>query len=175
MTAPTWLLAAGLLAVGPAAVPVPSVDHERLDALVGSWKVERTVTAPGQPPERTTGKSENRWTLDNRYVECRLKEGEGGSATESLLLYGFDTQRRVYFSLAVSSRGTGYRNLEGFYDQPTRSFVLLGRDPGDGRAPGPKLRQVLRIESRDRHVLELFLIGTGQLPRKVTEITFTRE
>jgi uncharacterized protein DUF1579 len=181
-----WLLVSGLL--GPSAQPPdvppsqpppaasaarPSVDHDRLDVLSGTWSFEQTLLVPGKAPERTVGTSENRWVLGNRYLECRAREGPDGA--ENLQIYGFDTQRRLFFSVAVGSRGTGYRNLEGFYDQPTRSFILLGKDPGDGRNPGPKLRQILHIESRDRHVIELFLIGTGQLPRKVAEITFTRQ
>jgi hypothetical protein len=88
---------------------------------------------------------------------------------------GYDLRRRIYFALVVGSRGTNYRNLEGFWDAPARSLVLLGKDPGDGRTPGPKIRQVLRIESRDRHVMELYVIHAGRLPQKVSEITFVRE
>ena len=153
----------------------PSADHERLDVLAGTWRFDKVTTMPGRPPERSTGVSENRWILGDRYLECRAREGEGAAASEHSLVYGFDLGRRTYFSLTMSSRGTSYRNLEGFYDEPARSLVLLGRDPGDGRAPGPKIRQVVRIDSPERHVLELFLVVPGRLPQKVTEITYTRQ
>jgi len=183
MSSLAWLLAAGLLTTGPVVQaptaatpgPRPSLEHDRLDALAGTWRFEKNTSLAGKPPERTTGVSENRWILENRYLECRAREGDGGSLGESLLIYGFDTRRRAYFTLAMASRGTSYRNLEGFYDEPTKSLVLLGKDPGDGRTSGVKLRQVLTIESRDRHRLELFLIPRGKLPQKVVEIVYTRE
>jgi hypothetical protein len=158
----------------------PTADHDRLDALAGRFRFERSATTvAGRPAERTTGRSENRWVLDSHYLECRFVEGPPGAEAETAVItYGFDLRRRVYFSLAVGSRGTNYRNLEGFWDEPARSLVLLGKDAGDGnatQAPGPKLRQVLHIESRDRHVVEMFVIHPGRLPQRSAEIVFTRE
>jgi hypothetical protein len=193
MTSQVWLLAAGLAtavpqpqaSVAPAASPQagenlstavrPSVDHERLDALAGTFRFERTATLPGRAPERTTGVSENRWILGNRYLECRSQEGEGGSEGGNVVTYGFDLRRRVYFALLIGSRGTNYQNLEGFYDEPAHSFVLIGKDAGDGRVPGPKLRQVVRVDSRDRHVVEFYTVAPGRLPQKVIEITYSRQ
>jgi hypothetical protein len=181
MKSVAWLLWAGLAAAAPGpqapvdpTSPKPSVDHERLDVLAGTFRFERMATFPGRAPERTTGVSENRWILGNHYLECRSREGEGASASESVTTYGFDVRRRVYFALLIASRGTNYQTLEGFYDEPARSFVLLGKDPGDGRVPGPKLRQVVRIESRDRYSVEIFTVTPGRLPQKVIEITYSR-
>jgi hypothetical protein len=194
MTSLVWLLAAGLATAAPKpqvpvapvapvpesgarlpAAPRPSAEHERLDLLAGTFRFERTTSLPGRPPERTTGVSENRWILGNRYLECRSSEGEGASASESVITYGFDIRRRVYFAFVLGSRGTNYQNLEGFYDEPAHSFVLLGKDPGDGRVPGPKLRQVVRLEGRDRYVVELFVVTAGRLPQKAIEITYIRQ
>lgn len=160
--------------------PRPSAEHERLDALAGRFKFERTTpAAAGRPAERVTGRTENRWILGARYLECRLVEGAPGAEVETAVVtYGFDLRRRIYFSLAVGSRGSNYRNLEGFWDEPARSLVLLGKDPGDGTAsatPSPKLRQVVHVESRDRHVVETFVIYPGRLPQKAAEVVFTRE
>jgi hypothetical protein len=187
MKSPVWLLLAGLATAGPGqetpdvvsarpsvtttlATPF-SADHQRLDALAGTWRFERSTSLPGRPTERTAGQSENRWILGGRYLECLADEGDERSITT----YGFDVRRHTYFSLFVGSRGTNYQNLEGFYDEPTHSFVLLGRDAGDGRTPGPKLRQVLLLEGKDRHRVEMFIIVPGQPPLKATEITFTRQ
>jgi hypothetical protein len=152
-----------------------SVDHERLDALAGTFRFERTTNLPGSPPVHSSGTSENRWILDGNYLECRSTEGEGAGKSESLITYGFDVRRRVYFALLLGSRGTNYQNLEGFYDEPAHSFVLIGRDPGAGRVPGPKLRQVVRIEGPQRYVVELFAVPLNGLPQKLVEIRYTRE
>jgi hypothetical protein len=162
-------------AVSAAASVRPSVDHERLDSLAGTFRFERTSNLPGSPPTRSSGTSENRWILNGNYLECRSTEGEGTGKSENLITYGFDLRRRVYFALLLGSRGTNYQNLEGFYDEPTRSFVLIGKDAGDGRVPGPKLRQVVRIESPQRYVVELFAVPLGGLPQKLVEIQYTRE
>jgi hypothetical protein len=188
MTIPAWLLTAALTAAAPgpqaspapdAALPTtgtrPTAEHDRLDSLAGTFRFERTATLPGRAPERTSGVSENRWILGRRYLECRAREGEGAGASESVTTYGFDVRRRVYFALVIGSRGTNYQSLEGFYDEPARSFVLLGRDPGDGRVPGPKLRQVVRIENPDHYVVEFFTVAPGRLPQKVIEVTYSRQ
>jgi hypothetical protein len=153
----------------------PSVDHERLDSLAGTFRFERTANLPGSPPSHSSGISENRWILGGNYLECRSTEGEGALKSENLITYGFDLRRRVYFALLLGSRGTNYQNLEGFYDEPAHSFVLIGKDPGDGRIPGPKLRQVVRIESPQRYVVELFAVPLGGLPQKLVEIQYSRE
>lgn len=153
-----------------------SADHDRLDALSGRFHFERTTTAvPGRPAERATGWSENRWILGDSYLECRLREAGTATDEAAVVTYGFDLRRRSYFVLAVATRGTSYLNLEGFWDEPTRSLVLLGKDSGDGKTPSPKLRMILRIENRDRHVVELWVIVTGRLPQKFSETVFTRE
>ncbi len=193
MTSLVWLLAASLApaashtqaAASPAApapeqdalsvAARPSADHDRLDFMAGTFRFERTATLPGRAPERTSGVSENRWILGNRYLECRSREGEGASAIESVAIYGFDIRRRVYFAFLIGSRGTNYQSLEGFYDDPAHSFVLLGKDPGDGRVPGPKLRQVVRLAGHDRFVVEIFTVPPGRLPQKVIEVTHTRQ
>jgi hypothetical protein len=191
MKSPVWLLVGGLLAAVSlpqtskgAAVPAPeaaarlvpfSADHQRLDAIVGQWRFERTTSIPGRPTERATGRSVNRWILGGRYLECVADEGEGGDGDRSIVTYGFDVRRRTYFSLFVGSRGTNYQNLEGFYDEPTHSFVLLGRDAGDGRTPGPKLREVLHLEGPDLFRVEMFIVVPGQPPHKASEITYTRQ
>lgn len=161
--------------VGASQARARSADHERLDALAGTFRFERTTNLPGNPPLHSSGTSENRWILDGNYLECRSTEGEGAGKSESLVTYGFDTRRRVYFALLLGSRGNNYQNLEGFYDEPARSFVLIGRDPGDGRVPGPKLRQVVRIEAPQRYVVELFAVPLAGLPQKLIEIQYTRE
>jgi hypothetical protein len=154
-----------------------SADHDRLDALAGRFRFERTTepAATGRPAEKGTGWTENRWILDNHYLECRMSEGETGSNETAVVTYGYDMRRRTYFALAVGSRGTNYRNLEGFWDELAHSLVLLGKDPGDGKTPGPKFRQVLRVENRDRHVVELYVIYPGRLPQKASELVFTRQ
>ncbi|HVO09727.1 MAG TPA: DUF1579 family protein [Vicinamibacteria bacterium] len=155
----------------------PSPDHDRLDVLAGTFRFERTTTLPGGTPQRSIGLSENRWILDNRYLECRAVETEddGSVGDESLVTYGFDLRRRVFFAVLLGSRGSNYQTLEGFYDDPARSFVLIGKDAGDGRIPGPKLRQVVRIDGPDRYVVELFTVAVGRLPQKIVEITYSRQ
>lgn len=185
-----WLLLAQAPAVG--AVPqaplskAPSVetrpagklsaDHDRLDALAGRFRFERTTipAVTGRPAENGTGWTENRWVLDDHYLECRMREGDARDET-AVVTYGYDLRRRTYFALAVGSRGTNYRNLEGFWDELAHSFVFLGKDPGDGKTPGPKLRQVLHVDNPDRHRVEFFVIYPGRLPQKASEIVFTRE
>src|SRR5262245_47907991 len=186
MTSAAWLLTAALAMANGQANPAgpeskqsstawASPGHEQLDLLAGSFKVERTTDIPGSATKRTTGVSENRWILGKRYLEFRGRDGEGDSAEESVWLFGFDVRRRAYFVLMVGSRGTNYVTLEGFYDTPARSFVLIGRAAGDGPGSGPKLRQVIRLEGKDQFVVETFVVPLGKLPQKVGQITYTRQ
>jgi hypothetical protein len=158
----------------PGIVSRVSADHDRLDVLAGTFHFERTTTLPGEPPKRTTGTSENRWILDNRYLQCRGVDDGSEGAGETLVTYGFDLRRRLYFAVLLGSRGSNYQTLEGFYDEPARSLVLVGRGGGDGRTAGPKLRQVVRIEPPDRYVIEGFIVPTGRVPQKVVETIFQR-
>src|SRR5262245_35234705 len=52
----------------------PSEPHEKLEPFVGTWDTKVKIwMKPGGPPIESTGSSEHRWTLGNRFIEIHYE------------------------------------------------------------------------------------------------------
>jgi len=52
----------------------PGDAHKKLDAMIGTWDAKVSMWMdPSKPPEVSTGTSENKWVLGNRYVEMQYQ------------------------------------------------------------------------------------------------------
>jgi hypothetical protein len=151
----------------------PVAEHERLDALAGSWKQEIVWHAPAAG--KASGRSVNRWILGRRFLQCETVGGSGPFYSEGLTTLGYDVRKKEYFALGIDTMGTAYVNPHGRWDEAARSFVLKGEWLDDLSGAPYAFTQTFRIEGKDRYVYELVFDVPNQPPLKVLEITHTRE
>jgi hypothetical protein len=152
----------------------PGPEHRWLDPLEGSWNVTITWQSAGRAPTRLTGTSENHWILGGRFLRCEGAIGEEPSQIEQATIYGFDSQQQKFFALGLNNLGTHYLQPWGTYDPATRSFILSGKERDEVTGAILVYRELLKVESPDRHILTLFFDLPGRGPVKVIEATYAR-
>jgi hypothetical protein len=143
----------------------PGAAHAKLKPLAGSWTYTgKCWMDPNKPPVELTGSIERRWILGGRFLEERVSgtgfDGQPGGF-EGLGLLGYDNTQQKYTSSFACNLGTGTSTGIGVSDGPGRftfqstCYCPLSKAPVQGR-------DVLRIESNDRLVLEYYKTVDGK-------------
>lgn len=156
----------------PAAVSRPETQR-LLEGLVGHWRVESTQFVRGRPPVKITGTSDNTWILGGRFVQFASTTGEGVERVDSLTTFGFDPRTGQYFATVVTTSEAACLILRGPYYDASRSFVLRGDDVTSVGVRF-KRRFVIRLEGKDRYVVESFLEYPRADPAMVGAAVYTR-
>jgi hypothetical protein len=168
------------------AFSTPGPQHKALDPFVGSWDltVKSWMGGPNAPPTESKGTAEVKWILDGRYIEEKVK-GEMSMPDETGAmkkvsytgqgLTGYDNFKSIYLSTWADSMSTQVMLSKGCADATGKVFTFYAEvdDPMRG-AHDQMMKSVARIIDKDKHVLEMYDLHTGE-NFKVMEITYTRK
>lgn len=135
----------------------PNEHHARLTPLAGDFEFTNTHwMTPDSEPTVTTGKAESRFILGGRYLRQVYTGDFLGQPFEGHGLTGYDNVQERYVGHWIDNMGTGIMSSVGDTDASGKRIHFLARywDPMTER---PSVaREVLTIESDDRHVLEMY-------------------
>lgn len=151
----------------------PDTEHRLMESLVGSWSVTATWNVSGQKV-KVTGVSENQFGLGGRFLECRASAGDGDTRVEALTLIGYDDRRSRFSVVAMNDLMSFYLPAWGTFDPARKSFIFHGKERDEVTGGVLAYRELLRIESPDRHVVEYYLDVPNQAPVQILQATFTR-
>jgi len=153
------------------AADTPGPAHQVLRNFEGDWNAAVTcwMDAGGQP-NVSTATSKVKWILDGRFLEEEFHGEMMGTSFTGRCLMGFDNTRQKFKSVWVDSLHTSMCTSVGKADNGYKVITLEGKVdcPGTGRKDVP-IKQVFRVFSRDKHVLEMFTDGA-----KTMVIAYTR-
>lgn len=152
----------------------PGPEHGWLSPLEGEFRAKVTWRAMGQEHLLATGVCHNRFILGGRFLEVKLESGEADSRFEGLTLYGYDSRKRQFFALSMDNLSTRFLQPWGTFDPVTRSLIMSGKDRDEVTGAAIKYRLHLKIESQERHVVQVFLDGATGPPVKILDATFDR-
>jgi len=191
LTAFALLATAPLAAAEPKAVPpivartAPGPGHKALEPLVGDWSVEKQLfVAIGTPahPATSTGMTTHReWIGDGRFLHDVTRGSIGGQPYYRAGFLGFNTMDKRYEWTTADN----FTPILMAYHAKTGSGVVLPitmagtfTDPGvTGEANVGKtipMRTVIKIESPDKHVFELYFTAPGKPEVLADRMVFTR-
>lgn len=154
----------------------PGPEHKVLEPIVGKW----TFTAkfwfdPSQPAMETKGVAQRKWILGGRFiadeVECPSFEGQ---AFLGFGLMGFDNVQQKYTSIWLDSMGTAFTTAVGAVDTSGKIFTYHKEEVDSVTKQKSKARDVVKIESKDRHTMEMYKILPDGKEMKVGEIIYSR-
>ena len=162
--------------------------HKRLDALVGDWDVEMTFYIAGGTPEKpliAKGLACRReWITETGDKHMRdVTQGTFGENTYYRLgILSYSTMDRRYEWNTVDALNANMMTYKGAKNSATAAgdIVMSGEftdqgvlgDAYAGKNVGQ--RTVIRIESRDRHVIDLYFTPPGERERLVSRALYTR-
>jgi hypothetical protein len=141
----------------------PGPEHAKLAPLAGSWTyTSRFWMGPNQPPIETKGVVERKWILGGRFLEERVNGTgfDGKPGFEAVGLLGYNNSAEQYVSTSTCSMSTGLSSSVGTATAPgtftfqSKCACPLSKEP-------VQRRDVIRIESEDRVVMESFMNVDG--------------
>jgi hypothetical protein len=147
---------------------LPGAAHRALEPLVGTWKVEKTSYIAGGAPQKPVSSrdiiSRREWLADGRFLRDETQGQIGGSKYWRLGLLGYSTMDRCYEWVTIDALNANmmiYRGVPGSGERLPITVTGVFTDQGliSERTAGKPIQQrtVIRIESNDRHVIELYL------------------
>jgi len=153
----------------------PGAAHKALEPLIGNWSAEvKSWMAPDTPPTVNKATAKAIWVMNGRFVQEEFNGEFMGKPFRGMSLTGYDNMKQKYNSVWIDDMHTTMFTSEGAGDDGNKVITLEGKFdcPMTGQKDTP-MKQVLRIISRDRHVLEMFDPTKGNA--KTMEITYTRK
>jgi hypothetical protein len=155
------------------AAGAPGPAHKALEPLIGKWDVEvKTWMAPEAPPTVTKGTATATWAMNGRFVQEEFKGEFMGKPFRGVSFTGYDNLKQKFNSVWIDDMHTSLFTSEGRGEEGNKVVTLEGEY--DCPITGQKdvvMKQVLRIISEDKHVLEMHDASKGG---KTMEITYTR-
>jgi hypothetical protein len=167
---------------------LPGQGHAVLTPLVGTWHVQMSFYGTlgrraDQPPLVTEDLiSRKQWVAGERYIEDTMEGTLGGAPVWRKGWLGYSIMDGRYEWVTIDPVNTTMMRFEGvpnsagqvpismsgiFTDQGVAGEETVGKSVG--------MRTVIKIESNDRHVFELYFTRPGQQETLATRGVYTRQ
>src|SRR6185369_5016256 len=150
----------------------PGPAHEALSAFEGNWKAEVKCWMESESePNVSQATSKTRWIFGRRFLEEEFHGEMMGKSFTGRCLLGFDNTKQKFNSVWIDDMNTAIFTSEGRGENGNKVITLEGKAScaATGQTDVP-MKQIFRVISPDKHVLEMFNDG-----RKSMEITYTRQ
>lgn len=166
---------------------LPGAGHAAIAPLAGSWRVRLSLYGvlgrrDDEPPLMSDDIVTRReWVGGGRYLQDTTEGKLDGEHywRRGWLGYGNMDQRYEWVTIdAVNSEMMSYASAAGSGPQTTISLTGVFTDQGvAGEAYAGKsipMRTLIRIDSNDRHTIELYFTRPGDKERLATRAVYTR-
>ena len=154
----------------------PGEPHKKLEPMVGTFDVKMKMWMdPSKPAEESTGKSENKWVLGNRFVQQSYEGTFMGQPFTGMGYTGYDNITKKYTGTWMDSANTATMNTTGKSDAAGKVMTFTGTmiDPVTGKAC--KLTEKVTVADNDHHMLEMWGPDPTGKNYKMMEINYTRK
>lgn len=135
----------------------PGKEQAMLAKSNGSWKAETTMwMSPEAPPMKSTGTVTNKMIMGGRYQQMTFKGNMMGESFEGTGTTGYDNARKVWTSSWVDNMSTGIMNMDGTWDEATKTITYTGKMlcPGNGKMC--EMKQVTKMVDDKTQIMEMY-------------------
>ncbi|MGQ0613669.1 MAG: DUF1579 domain-containing protein [Planctomycetaceae bacterium] len=148
--------------------------HAEMAKMAGTWNAEvKSFHDPSGQPDVSQGKSVFTAVLDGRFMRQDFQGSMMGMQFVGIGYHGFDNATGEYVSTWMDSMGTGIMLSKGKPDASGKGASLAGSFFGPGGVE-IKSRIVMKFESDDKHLMEMYMVMPGMPEMKAMEIIYTR-
>jgi len=158
-------------------VGAPGPEHAMLAKYDGNWNAETTMWwKPDGPPQVSKGSCTNKMIMDGRYQQSTFKGDFGGMPYQGTSTTGYDNAKKVFFTTWMDNMSTGIMNMEGTWDEATKSIHFKGKMLCPANGVEAEMREVYKIIDDNTQVMEMYGpdMQTGK-EFKTMEVKFTRK
>lgn len=155
----------------------PGEHHKHLGFFVGKWDTVTKVYmgGPGSDAMESSGTTEIKWVLGNRYVQETHKGTMMGMPYEGFGMTGYDNYKNMYVGTWYSNMGTEVLSYKGARDPSGKKFTYYGEmDEPMLNVSGRTVKYVTTIMDADHYKMEIIDLHAGD-DYKVIEFVYTRQ
>jgi hypothetical protein len=154
----------------------PGEAHKKLDPMVGTFDVKAKMWMdPSKPAEESTGKTESKWVLGNRFVQENFEGTMMGQPFSGMGYWGYDNITKKYTGTWMDSMGTAMMNSTGTMDASGKvlTYTSMMNDPMTGKLC--KITEKVTVTDNDHHMMEMWGPDPSGKNYKMMEITYVRK
>lgn len=154
----------------------PGEAHKALEPMVGTWETKvSSWMSPGAEPMMSTGVSDNKWTLGNRFIEQRYEGSFMDQPFSGIGYTGYDNIKKKYIGTWMDSMGTSMFTQTGTADASRKNMTFTGvtDDPMTGKSM--QVKSVVKVVDNNKHTMEMWGPGPDGKMFKMMEIEYTRK
>ncbi|MEP6513232.1 MAG: DUF1579 domain-containing protein [Parafilimonas sp.] len=153
----------------------PGNVHQMLAKSEGQWKEDVTMwMMPGQEPMHSTASATNKMIMGGRYQQSTHTGDMMGMPFEGMSVMGYDNAKKMFVSSWVDNMGTGMMNMEGTWDDATKSITMKGTTVEPMTGKDMNVREVFKFMDDNTQMLEMYMMMPDGKEFKSMEIKFTR-
>src|SRR5262249_29684357 len=144
-------------AMAEAATPGP--EHQKLQPLAGSWNFTgKFWMDPSAPAMETKGTIERKWILGGRVLEEKVAgtNFDGKPGFEGCGVIGYDNSQKKFNYGFACTMNTALDTGMGTCDASGKTFTFTKEAYCPVRQQKIKCKDVIRIESNDKNVMESY-------------------
>jgi uncharacterized lipoprotein len=153
----------------------PGTEHAQLAKWNGRWNAEVTMwETPGAKPSSATMQTKNEMILGGRYQRSTNSGKMMGMDFEGISVTGYDNARKVFISNWIDNMGTGIMNMEGTWDEATKTITFAGKMVNPMTLKEESERETFTIMDDDHQLMQMYGPGPDGKEFKTMQIHYTR-
>ena len=154
----------------------PGDAHKKFEPMVGTFETKAKMWMdPSKPAEESSGKTESKWVLGNRFVHEAYEGTFMGQPFSGMGYWGYDNITKKYTGTWMDSMGTAMMNSTGKMDASGKvlTYTSMMNDPMTGKLC--KITEKVTVTDNDHHMLEMWGPDPSGKNYKMMEITYVRK
>ena len=153
----------------------PGDAHKKLEPFVGTFDTRvKMWMDPSKPAEESSGISENKWVLGNRWIEQRFEGTFMGQPFSGIGYTGYDNVKKKYVGTWMDSASTAMMTSMGTADASGK-MTMVGMMDDPMTRKSMKVTSKITMPDKDTQIMEMWCPGPTGKVYKMMEITYTRK
>ncbi len=140
----------------------PGEAHKMLAKADGKWEAEISFYYNPDSPSVNKASCENKMILGGRYQQSTYKGMIDGMPFEGISTLAYDNARKIYLSTWIDNMGTGIMQLEGTFDEASRTMNFKGKATDVATGKDIAVREVFKMVDDDTQTMEMYETKEGK-------------
>lgn len=145
-----------------AAYMTPGDVHKMLATSNGKWDAEITFYYNPASPSVNKAVCENKMILGGRYQQSAYTGSVDGMPFEGIGTLAYDNARKIYQSTWIDNMGTGIMQMEGTFDEASKTMNLKGKATDVASGKDIEVRETFKLVDANTQQMEMFEMKDGK-------------
>jgi hypothetical protein len=156
----------------------PGAEHAWMAKSAGTWVCDsvKQWMDPAQPPTTEKATEVVNMGLNGLYQMTEYSSNMMGMPMQGRAIMGFDKVKKKFVLCWIDNLGSGIVNMEGTYDEATKTLNMSGKQSDPGRKMDTDIRQQIVYHDDNSYTMAMYGTGhDGKSEMKFMEGTFKRK